>query len=163
MEAMQRLREEHASLLSHLAEMRATADAAASMGAAELGDRLDWLFEFAASHLSAHAAAEDLVLYPAVERVLGAPLSAAQIGRDHLEVRQLLESMVRLRSAVATEAEGGTEARGEVQAVLYRLHELVERHINRADQLYLPLLQARLGPEESDELVRRLVTERAGL
>lgn len=151
MSATDPLREEHAGLLPRIEDIRATADVAGVLGTATLVEELDTLLAFLRGHLVPHARAEEVALYPVVERVLGAPGSTATMSRDHVEVVRLVEELSEARDALA----GGAAGRGAVVAVqrlLYGLYAVLRLHFAKEEEVYLPLLDAALSPEDADAM-----------
>lgn len=155
MRATDPLRHEHAELLPRVDALRATADAVALLDAGALGAALDERLEFLRGHLAPHADAEDAVLYPVVDRVLGAPGVTAAMSRDRVEVHHLVAELAALRDAVAATGVDD-DRRREVQRVLYGLYAVVRLHFAKEEEVYLPLLDAALSPDEADEVFDRM-------
>ncbi len=66
-------------------------------------------------------------------------------------------------SAVLGELRGKVDARelppadqSELRRVLYGLHVLVKPHVKKEEDAYLPLLDARLTPEQAGEMFERM-------
>jgi len=107
-------------------------------------------YEFLAYHLIPHAYAEDQALYPVVQKVMGAPRATATMSRDHVEVGQLtaeLKAQLPLRAARLS----ADQAAG-LRRVLYGLYTLVKLHFAKEEEIYLPLLDARLTPAEASQM-----------
>ena len=85
----QPLRDEHRELRPHVDDLREVADLVGEVPADTLAARLREASAFLHEHLLRHARAEEAALYPAVERVLGAPGATATMRRDHVEVARL--------------------------------------------------------------------------
>jgi len=152
---MQPLRDEHRELLPHINGMRLAAEAAtrgysetARVGAHAALDFLD-------HHLHPHALAEEAVLYPEVARVLGSPDATKTMSRDHVEVAALREE---LRNAVADDADDVTLAR-----LLFSLHAVVKLHFAKEEEVYLPILEAKLEPAEAKAMYARMEEAAAAL
>ncbi len=150
---MQPLREEHAELLPHIESLRATADLVGSLPADDLAVRLEEAYRFLRGHLVPHAAAEEAALYPAVEEAMATPGVTATMARDHLEVLRLIDQLGQLRT------EGGfssPDRESDLRRVLYGLYAILELHFAKEEEIYLPLLEARLDPASAAALFERL-------
>lgn len=147
----QPLRDEHKELLPHIETLRAVADAVGSAPVDAVRRGVDEVYAFLTQHLIPHAQAEDQALYPVVNEVLGAPGATATMSRDHVEVGRLTEELAALRSRLVGPVLAEPEARA-VRRVLYGLHALVKVHFAKEEEVYLPLLDARLGPAQAQRM-----------
>ena len=144
----QPLRDEHKELMPHIESLRVAADAIGRASDEEVRRQLDTAYDFLAHHLIPHALAEDRALYPVVDRVLGAPGATATMSRDHVEVGRLTEELRALREEAG--ARGIDEARSmALRRVLYGLYALVHVHFAKEEEVYLPLLDAKLPADEA--------------
>ena len=145
--SMAPLREEHRELLPHVEILRTAAD---SVGAdtETVSVLVDEALDFLGQHLIPHAAAEDSVLYPEVQRIMGAPEATATMSRDHVEVHRLTEALEAVRARRGA-GESGDELDNELRRVLYGLHALVRLHFAKEEEVYVPLLEARLSEPEA--------------
>jgi hypothetical protein len=147
------LRSEHLELLPHIAELGDLGDLVGTIPDDQLLARLSDAHEFLAGHLAPHAAAEEAVLYPAVEAAMRAPGATATMSRDHVDVRRRIDELARElhdRGPVdATRAE-------RLHRLLYGLHAVVTLHFEKEEEIYLEILDAALAPDEAEELFRRL-------
>lgn len=152
------LRAEHLHLLPDVDALAGAGDAVGLSSAAELRARVDDSHEFLVGHLIPHAAAEDEVLYPEVDRLIGergGTRPTDTMRRDHLEVVRLTERLGRLRELL----HGGdlTQAdERELRRVLHGLHAVVRLHFAKEEEVYLPLLERELTPAEVADLVERM-------
>jgi iron-sulfur cluster repair protein YtfE (RIC family) len=154
------LRAEHRHLLPQVA---ALAEAAAAVGSADAAGRrakVDAAHHFLVEQLIPHAEAEDAVLYPVVDRLIGergGTRATDTMRRDHLEVARLTEQLGRLRD---DPADPGDE--DELRRVLYGLHALLVLHFAKEEEVYLPLLDRELTAEEAQSLFERMEHAVAG-
>lgn len=149
------LRAEHRALRPHLAEL---ADAAASVGTwdnTEAIDRLRRIVTFLQDHLAPHAAAEEAVLYPAVEEAMGAPGATATMAADHTEIVARSE---RLAATVDAAAEHGLDPAvvQDLAIQLAGLSAIVELHFRKEEEVLLPVLDRTLSTEAADDLFARM-------
>ena len=143
----QPLRDEHKELFPHIERLRTMADATGTTPLPELRRGVDEAYSFLTRHLIPHAQAEERALYPVVDSLLGAPNATATMSRDHIEIGRLTEELgaLRLRLAQVTAIDEGLAR--DLRRVLYGLYALVRVHFAKEEEIYLPLLDARLTPE----------------
>lgn len=143
----QPLREEHKELYPHVEELRLAAEAVTEKPADTLFPLIQSAYSFLTRGLLPHAQAEDHALYPVVQRVMGAREATATMSRDHVEVSRLTDELGVLRGEIRGQALSPDQAR-ELRRVLYGLYALVKLHFAKEEEIYLPLLDARLSPQE---------------
>ncbi len=147
----QPLREEHKELLPHIELLRTVADSVGESSLESLCHNVDEVYAFLIHHLIPHAQAEDQALYPVVGKVLGAPEATATMSRDHVEVGRLTEELRSLRSHLSEPALSQSQAQA-LRRVLYGLYALVKVHFAKEEEVYLPILDARLTSEEAQRM-----------
>lgn len=149
------LRLEHHALGAHVDALREVADKIGEVDADTTLAGLDNLHEFLTHHLLPHAQAEEIALYPVVDRLLGTADATATMRRDHVEIGRLIDQVDQLRQALRT---GGrsTALDRQLRRVLYGLHVLVALHFAKEDEIYLPLLERHLDELSAAELTRQL-------
>jgi len=103
-------------------------------------------------HLIPHAQAEEQVLYPTVGRLLRTLEATDTMSRDHLEIIRLTEELesLRLHLFYAPLTESEEQA---LRRVLYGLYAIIKLHLAKEEEIYLPILEAHLHPEEVDRMV----------
>ena len=112
----------------------------------ELRTGLQEVYEFLAYHLLPHAQAEDAALYPTVQKVLGSPDATRTMSRDHVEVERYIDELAVLH------LDPSPENARSLQRVLYGLYALVKVHFAKEEEVYLPILEARLTADEAKEM-----------
>lgn len=147
----QPLRDEHKELLPHVETLRTAADAVGAAPNDSWRAGVDEAYAFLAHHLVPHAQAEERALYPVVEKVLGALGATDTMKRDHVEVRRLTEELAALRSQLPAATPSGPQVKA-LHRVLYGLYTLVKVHFAKEEEVYLPLLDARLTPAEAERM-----------
>lgn len=147
----QPLRDEHKELLPHIEHLGDLADLVGDVPMEALERGVDEAYHFLAHHLIPHAQAEDRALYPVVARVMGATEATATMRYDHVEVGRLTQELDALRLSLTGASLDPVQARS-LRRVLYGLYELVKTHFVKEEEVYLPLLDARLLPSEAREL-----------
>lgn len=151
----QPLRDEHAALMPHVETLRTVADLVGEVPLETLRRGVEEAYTFLAHHLIPHATAEDHALYPMVQRVMGAPQATATMSRDHVEVGRLTDELAALRAKLAAEPLTEADAKA-LRRVLYGLYALVRVHFAKEEEVYLPLLDARLTPDEARALFAQM-------
>jgi iron-sulfur cluster repair protein YtfE (RIC family) len=147
----QPLRDEHQELLPHIKRLRTVADAVGTSPIASLRQGIDEAYTFLTHQLIPHAQAEERALYPVVGRLMGAPEATATMSRDHVEIGRLTEELGALRSHLGDGSVGASQEQA-LRRALYGLSALVAVHFAKEEEVYLPLLDARLTPDEAHHL-----------
>jgi iron-sulfur cluster repair protein YtfE (RIC family) len=159
MTVTQPLRDEHKELIPHIEILRTVADSVGQASIESLRRGVEDVLEFLRHHLIPHAEAEDRTLYPVVGQVMGAPDATATMSRDHVEVGRLTDELASLRSELSRATLSEAEAKA-LRRVLYGLYALVKLHFAKEEEIYLPLLDARLSAEAARHLFEAM--EQAG-
>ena len=144
----QPLRDEHKELYPHVESLATAAD---SLGEAPLDAvrrEVSEAHAYLTDHLIPHAVAEDKALYPVVGRLMGAGQATATMSRDHVEVGRLTGELGRLKADL-DRGELSPIGTKQLRRVLYGLAALVKVHFAKEEEIYLPLLDARLSPQEA--------------
>ena len=144
----QPLRYEHRELRPHVDDILAAADLLDERAPELPVERLAASSAFLRDHLLRHASAEEAVLYPMVGLAFGDPGATATMARDHRQIEHLGEELAGL---VANAGSGGPDVRA-LRRVLYGLHAILVLHFAKEEEVYLPLLDARLTPDEATRL-----------
>jgi hemerythrin-like domain-containing protein len=147
----QPLRDEHAHLLPHIEALREVADGIGESGTEVLRQEVSGVVSFLTDHLIPHAQAEDAVLYPVVAEAIGAPEATATMRRDHVEVSRLTGELVALRPQL-TGATLEPATATALRRLLYGLYALVKVHFAKEEEIYLPILDRHLSPEDAKAL-----------
>ena len=148
----QPLRDEHAELVPHIAALATAGDAVGRGDITELSTLIDASYEFLADELLPHAHAEEVALYPAVQRAVGAPEMTGTMERDHVEVRALTTELASLRGRLKGVAALDDDLANGLRRVLYGLHHVVKLHFAKEEEIYLPILEARLTESEARQM-----------
>ena len=152
------LRAEHRHLLPHVDQLASVGDAVGVEAPADLLAEADNAYEFLTAHLIPHAAAEDDVLYPEVDRLIGVGEGTGAtdtMRRDHLEVARLTERLGQVRDRARESALAPQDER-ELRRVLYGLYAVVSLHFAKEEEVYLPLLDRELTRAEAQALFERM-------
>ncbi len=147
----QPLREEHRALLPQVELLRTVADSTGEMPIDVFRDDLDAVYSFLTHHLIPHAQAEERALYPAVARVMGASDATATMILDHEEVVLLTRELGVLREHLIGVRASDAEVKA-LRRVLYGLYSILKLHFAKEEEVYLPLLDERLTPDEAHQM-----------
>jgi iron-sulfur cluster repair protein YtfE (RIC family) len=148
------IRAEHRELLPRIHELGHTATWIPTAPAPVIHEKITLALEFLRDHLIPHAEAEEATLYPAVEGCMGAPGATDTMRRDHVEVMRLVDELAASREALA---DPPTEAqRDRMAALLHSLHAILVLHFAKEEEIYLPILDRNLSPEEAAQLFERM-------
>jgi iron-sulfur cluster repair protein YtfE (RIC family) len=147
----QPLREEHQELLPHIERLRAVADLVGGAPMPLLKQGIDETYDFLAYQLIPHAQAEERALYPVVQRVMGAPEATRTMVRDHVEIGRLTDELALLRAGLSSVPVSDVQMQS-LRRVLYGLCALVKVHFAKEEEVYLPLLDARLSAAEAHQM-----------
>jgi iron-sulfur cluster repair protein YtfE (RIC family) len=148
---MQPLREEHQELLPQIERLCAVADLVGDVPTETLQQAVDEVYAFLTQQLIPHAHAEDAALYPLVGKLMGAAQATATMSRDHVEVGRLTEELAAVQLELATGHADDRQAKA-LRRLLYGLYALIKVHFAKEEEIYLPLLEARLTDDEAREL-----------
>lgn len=148
------IRAEHRELLPRIHELGHTATWIPTAPPPVIHEKVTHALEFLRDHLIPHAIAEEETLYPAVEGCMSAPGATDTMRRDHKEVMRLVEELEAIRDMLA---DPPTEAqRDRMTALLHGLHAIIVLHFAKEEELYLPILDRNLSPEDAAQLFERM-------
>ena len=153
----QPLRDEHKELFPHIESLRLAGDLISEALTTPAVAGIEEAHNFLTHHLIPHAQAEDKALYPVVQKAMGALQATATMSRDHVEVGRLTEELAALQAQISGPTISPEHARA-LRRVLYGLYALVKVHFAKEEEIYLPLLDSRLTPEEAHAMFEAMET-----
>ena len=145
------LRAEHRGLLPDLESLVAIAESLDNWEVAVTPGRLTEVIAFLRDHLVPHARAEEAVLYPEVERVMGSPRAMATMVADHTEIVRRIDALGVTATAVGV-GPPSTDKRNELRAELFGLWAILRLHFDKEEEVLLPELDAHLTRDEAQTL-----------
>lgn len=148
----QPLRDEHKELIPHIEQILEVADGIPEAPLEQIRAGVKEVYEFLAYHLIPHAKAEDAALYPAVQKVLGSSDATRTMSRDHVEVGRYIEELAELQQRLSP------QNFKSLQRLLYGLYAIVKLHFAKEEEVYLPILEERLSPEQAKEMFEAMET-----
>lgn len=107
---------------------------------------------FIAGRLVPHMEAIETTLYGRLEQVMDKRHSMAPMRREHEQLRRLIASLCDYGERVADERLSEGDEIG-LRRVLYRLYAMLKVHLAE-EELYLGVLDRKLGAEEKDALAQ---------
>lgn len=145
---------EHRSLLAGIQELGRVADESVAASPEAIAAGIAESHRFLLERLIPHAAAEDDVLYPAVDRALGAPGATLTMSLDHRAVERYARELGRLAAESPQRRSAAWAA--SVRRVLYGLHAVLELHMAKEEEVYFPVLDSALTREQADRLFEEM-------
>jgi heavy metal translocating P-type ATPase len=132
---------QHDELRSGLALLRPAADNLDREPWADSRQELRRTQRFLADVLLPHEIAENDVLYPMLDRVLGGHDPTATMSREHVEIAHLVNRLGRVLDEVGDE-EPDREERDELRRLLYGLDAVLGMHFAQEDEGFFSLLDS---------------------
>ncbi|MFZ2095344.1 MAG: hemerythrin domain-containing protein [Anaerolineales bacterium] len=151
----QPLRDEHKELYPQVESMRLAGDAINESLTSSAHARIEEAYYFLTHDLLPHAQAEEKALYPMVQKIMGSPQATATMSRDHEEVERLTQELGTLQVHKTQLFITFSQAMA-LRRVLYSLYTLVKLHFAKEEEIYLPLLDAKLTTGEADEMFEKM-------
>jgi iron-sulfur cluster repair protein YtfE (RIC family) len=148
------LRSEHRELLPHLDELRVLADGIGRWST-HWTDRVAGTVTFLRQDLVPHARAEEAVLYPEVERLLGAPGATATMAADHIDIVARIDQLDRSVTTLGSDAPDEAKA-NELRAQLYGLWAILLLHFRKEEEVLLPVVDAKVNADQASVLFARM-------
>jgi len=126
--------DEHATIRTHLSHLRDLARDLPTGDEISARQRVGAVLDFLSGGLLPHAAAEEAVLYPAIDGLVGTGATKTMT-LDHEAISSLVTEL-----DTAVRGHLGAEQRAEAQRLLLVLEGLVCTHLWKEDVAYVPLL-----------------------
>jgi iron-sulfur cluster repair protein YtfE (RIC family) len=151
----QPLRDEHKELSPQIEALRLAGDVVSEGLTSQAHDKIEQAYNFLTHQLFAHAHAEEIVLYPMVQKVMGDEQSTATMVRDHVEIARLTEQLGTLRVHPSQLTITSIQAK-ELRRVLYGLYAILKLHFAKEEDIYLPLLDSKLTAEDAKSMFEKM-------
>ena len=146
----EQIRDEHRRLMPHLQHVEDAAVGVTSWDHDRARRGLPRIVGFLRDELAPHASEEERVLYPAIDRVQGARMTATMT-IDHMVIGERIEA---LESTVERALRNWEDDQmvAEVSRQLAAIAAIVLLHFRKEEEVLLPILDARLTVEEGRQL-----------
>lgn len=138
---------QHGAHKPRIDELRHLADRAPAINPGELAEGLDGILDFLTSTLLPHLAAEESELYPALTDLADEPGAAAMLRFDHDDIRHRVAQLRAHHDELTSQLL--PTARREAVGDLYGLHAVLNLHVAKEEEIYLPLLDRSLAAERA--------------
>jgi iron-sulfur cluster repair protein YtfE (RIC family) len=142
-------------LYPHVEMLRMAGDAVYESLTSQAHARIEESYHFLTHELLPHAQAEEKALYPMIQKAMGAPQVTATMSRDHVEVSRLTEELGTLRVHKSQLTITSIQAMA-LRRVLYGLYTLLKVHFAKEEEIYLPLLDAKLSADEAHIMFEKM-------
>jgi hypothetical protein len=130
-----RFRVEHQAVRADTEQLRSAAQALGEPGAM---DRVRHVHELLTREVWPHERAEESILYPALNRVLGGTDPTAPMSRAHAEIAVQIARLGRLIDDIGDRDPDEADIT-DLRAILYGLHAILRLHTAQEDETYLSL------------------------
>lgn len=152
---LQTMKDDHVGMLACVLVMRHLADSVGTVSPEEIVQELDQVIHLVDVGLRPHTLAEEQIVYPVVDRLLGSSHATCMLMRDHAEIDALTRELKRLRSSCVEVGLSVSEER-TLRRVLYGLDAVIRLHVAREEETCLPLLVLHLAEKAQRSLMERL-------
>ncbi len=145
------IRREHRELARHLEHLDTASARVTSMDADSAARLLPRLVSFLSGDLMSHARTEEEVLYPVVDRIAGAGVTATMVA-DHVGIAERVETLANS----VDKALGDWDDRdvvADVSRQLAAISAIVGLHFRKEEDVLLPILDGGLSVEEGHALL----------
>jgi iron-sulfur cluster repair protein YtfE (RIC family) len=149
------LRAEHATLRRDAAKLARGASTIAAWSTPRQPDELGELAEFLERRLLPHARAEEAVMYPMMDKVMGADQATATMVYDHAEIHRRAVALTALTTSIGS----GPPTTAQAEALrehLYGLWAIIELHLDKEEKVLFALLDERLTPADTRTLLEKM-------
>ncbi len=152
----QPLRDEHKALYPQVEILRLAGDVVNESLTTLAHDKIEQSYNFLTRQLLPHTQAEDLTLYPMIQKAMGDPKATATMSRDHLELDRLTQELGTLRVHKSTLSITFVQVNA-LRRILYGLYALVKLHFAKEEEIYLPLLDSTITAADAQAMFQEMV------
>jgi iron-sulfur cluster repair protein YtfE (RIC family) len=149
------MRSEHAVLRREASRLAHVASGLAKWSTPDTPDQLTAIRAFLYGQLLPHAQAEDAVLYPLMDKVMGADQATATMTADHEAIHRRAESLSALITTIGATPATPTEIEA-LREHLYALWAIVDLHLDKEERILFALLDERLSPADTRTLTEKM-------
>jgi len=133
-----RFQSEHLTIRADLDRLLAAANAMGTMKPAEVMAHARAVHKFLVEEVATHEEAEQELLYPVLEHVLGGREPTAPMSRAHIEILHQIRRLGELLDEIG-EGAADVEDIDEIRRLLYGLHAILRLHTLQEEESYLSL------------------------
>ena len=133
-----RFRGEHEAIRSGIDQLREAGDALGTVSPGEAMTRVARVHRLLVEQIEPHEQAEEIELYPALDRVLGGNEPTATMSREHAEICHQIRRLGQLLDDIGGEDPDDADL-ADLRSLLYGLHAILRLHTAQEDESYLSL------------------------
>ncbi len=148
------IRAEHRELMPHVGHIATAAAEVTEWDVSRARRVLPRIVSFLRDDLMPHAAAEEEVLYPAVDRFIGEGATATMIV-DHIVIGESVEELAASVDRVLADWEN-RELVADLSRRLAAIAAILRLHFRKEEQVLLPILDAGLSLDEGRRLLHHV-------
>lgn len=137
-ELARRFRREHEAIRADIDRLRRVADTLGTGPVAEDLARLRQMHRLLVDEVEPHEAAEQDVLYPALDRIIGGADPTGPMSRAHVEIAHQIRRLGQLLDELGPDGPDEEEL-AELRRLLYGLHAVLRLHTAQEEESYLSL------------------------
>jgi iron-sulfur cluster repair protein YtfE (RIC family) len=134
----QRFQIEHLAIRADLDRLLSVADALGTMERTRAMTEVRAVQKLLVEEVGPHEEAEQEILYPALERVLGGREPTAPMSRAHVEIAHQIRRLGQLIDDIGVEGPDDEDIE-EIRRLLYGLHAILRLHTLQEEESYLSL------------------------
>lgn len=134
----ERFAAEHTAVLRDVAELQRAADGLSDHPTREQLERVGAAFVLLRDEIAPHERAEQTLLYPALEPILGGSDPLSPMSRAHVEIEEQTRRLGQVMGALGDEVRSDDVA--ELRRLLYGLVAVIELHSRQEEESYFSLL-----------------------
>ncbi len=149
------LRAEHDRIRHDASHLARVAAELSDWSAPDTPDELQRLRGFFYGWLLPHAQSEEAILYPLLDRVMGAEQSTRTMAADHTEIHERVDALTELITGIGQ----GPPTESETEALrehLYALWAIVQLHLKKEETILFPLLDEHLSATDVQTLEEKM-------
>jgi heavy metal translocating P-type ATPase len=133
-----RFRGEHEAIRAGIDQLREAADSLGTVPPGEAMTRVARVHRLLVEQIEPHEQAEEVELYPALDRVLGGNEPTATMSREHAEICHQIRRLGQLLEDIGGEDPDDADL-ADLRSLLYGLHAILRLHTTQEDESYLSL------------------------
>jgi heavy metal translocating P-type ATPase len=133
-----RFQTEHLDIQTDIDRLRLAADCLDTENPAEAMTQIRLVHQLLVEEVAPHEEAEETLLYPVLNRVLGGTDPTGPMSRAHVEIAHQIRRLGQLLDDIGPEGPDQEDTR-ELRSLLYGLHAVLRLHTTQEDESYLSL------------------------
>jgi heavy metal translocating P-type ATPase len=133
-----RFQNEHLAIRTDIERIRASADSFGRVEPAEAMAEVRQVHRLLVEEVQPHEEAEQEILYPALDRLLGGSDPTGPMSRAHVEIAHQIRRLGQILDDVGPDGPDADDI-AEIRRLLYGLHAILKLHTLQEDESYLSL------------------------